>query len=91
MAKFDLNDLHSDAGHLMYLVQVIYDVYSGECVHAVPEGAKPGDRLEAMDKLGALLWIARDLADGIEKNISDNFGAIGSTCKNWKPDAEVSE
>lgn len=85
MTDYDLNDLHADAGNIAHLIGTIMVVFQNDCIHAIPEGAKIGDRIEGMDRLGALLWIARDLAEGMENNIAANFGAIGSTCRNWRP------
>lgn len=91
MGDYNLNDLHSDAGNIAHLIDTIMDVFQNDCIHAIPECANPGDRLDGMDRLGALLWIARDLADSLEKNIATNYGAIGSTCKNWKSQAESAQ
>ena len=75
---YDLNDLQSDTGNLSHLLETIHDVLMEECPFVAPEGSSD-DRLPGMDRLAALLWIARDLANGLDKHIEENFDTIGST------------
>jgi hypothetical protein len=78
MAKYDLNDLQSDAGNLAHLLETMHDVMMEGCTFVLP-GNSLDNRLPGMDRLAALLWIARDLANGLNKHIEEDFAATGNT------------
>ncbi|KRB51811.1 hypothetical protein ASE04_09785 [Rhizobium sp. Root708] len=72
MAKtaFTLDDLQSDITHLTHILD--------EAVAKVLEldFEKDGKRNKPLDRLAAFLWIARDMAEAAEKNISENFKTL---------------
>lgn len=60
-APYDLNDLQSDIGHLANLLEVVTDHF----LEHVPFVDADGNRRPEIDRLNALVWIARDLGNGL--------------------------
>lgn len=58
---YDLNDLDSDLAHLFDLIDASVDIHV--------EG-QPSERM------GSLLWVARDLAEGVRKQLTANWSRI---------------
>lgn len=70
---YDLNDLDSDTAHLAHLLDATVDTIM-ECNFGSLDNCVPH-----MDRLNALLWIARDMAEQIHRQVETNFGEIGRT------------
>lgn len=71
--EYTLDDLQSDVGHMYELMDTVLDT-----LHDM-EGPRGAQR----DRLGALLWIARDLSEKLTHNIEGHFREIGTSCANW--------
>lgn len=64
--EYSLDDIESDLGHLYHLLDIAV-----ETLIEVDHGESPSNR-PYLERLGAILWIARDRALGIV----DDFGII---------------
>jgi hypothetical protein len=75
--SYDLNHLDSDTAHLHELLDTIVDSIMDMSFE------RDGKRDTQLDRICALLWIARDLAGQLSQRITDNFREIGSTCDGY--------
>lgn len=75
---YSLDDLQSDAAHLGHLIATIADHVIHECAYVAPAdvGKSDAPRLPGMDRLGALIWIARDQIDVLNENIEKHYSEI---------------
>lgn len=71
--KYDLNDLESDANHLYEMIDTIMDSLLN-C-----EFTRNGKRDAKLDRVAALTWVARDLAETLVRHIDSDGITIGST------------
>ncbi|KKB86449.1 hypothetical protein VW29_02495 [Devosia limi DSM 17137] len=73
MASYDLNDLHTDLTNMGELIDTVAETILG-C-----DFGPPGARVPHMDRLNALICIARDQMEKLNGLVDDNFVEIGST------------
>jgi hypothetical protein len=80
--SYDLNDLQSDLGHLEHLIDAMAQTIL-EC-----DFGSENNRVPHMDRLNAFIFIGRDMVEGLNKTVAQNFAAIGRTTSRW-PEGSV--
>lgn len=65
MSRYSADDAESDAGHLAHLLDIAFDT-----LLSVDFTAAPRNR-HALERLNALLWIARDRAGKVRDGLAD--------------------
>ncbi len=79
VGPYSIDDLQSDLGHLSQLIETIAEVLQNNCSFVSEDGA----RLAGMDQLNALIYIARDMANGLDGVVETRFMEIAtSRCPN---------
>lgn len=63
--RYSADDAESDAGHLAHLLDVAFDT-----LLSVDFGTTPVNR-HALERLNALLWIARDCAEKVRDGLAN--------------------
>ncbi|PZM07605.1 hypothetical protein [Rhizobium tubonense] len=70
--KITVDDIHSDITHLSHLIDEITSKVIG-----MSRGADKGHNLE-LDRVGSLLWIARDMVELTERQLAETLGHFNS-------------
>lgn len=65
-----IDDIHSDITHLSHLIDEITSKVIG-----MDRGADEG-RNDELDRVGSLLWIARDMVELTERQLAENIGGL---------------
>lgn len=68
-ATYDLDDVQGDVGHVSVLLGLALEIHN-----AVPFDEAAG-RVQA-ERIATLLWVARDVAEAINRSIDSNFAAL---------------
>jgi hypothetical protein len=63
-----IDDISSDVGHLATLLDVVVEHTLNDLQIVID-----GKRNAALERITALLWIARDMAEKAERDIEDNI------------------
>jgi hypothetical protein len=69
--RYSVDDLQSDIGHVHQLVEEIAEQFVGLDFGPV------NSRNHGMDRLNALIWIARDLMVDMNHNVQEHYREIG--------------
>lgn len=72
VTPYSLDDLQSDIDHLANLLEVVTDQF----IEHVPFVNERGERRPEMDKLNALVWIARDLGNALSEKVERNYQTL---------------
>lgn len=68
--KVSIDDIQSDIGNIVHLVDEITTKVIG--LDRGPDEARNHD----LDRVGALLWVVRDMVERTEQQISDNISEL---------------
>ncbi|MGA1800580.1 hypothetical protein [Rhizobium sp. HT1-10] len=66
------DDIHSDISHLSHLIGTVTNI-----VIEIPRGSDEGANAD-LDRVGSLLWVARDMAELSERNMAANIARFRS-------------
>jgi|GEM_PF-6285818 len=70
--SYNLDDLHSDIGHLYHLIDTITDTMLQEVSFETADGKRD----HGADRVNALAWVARDVVDTINTQIEANYTTL---------------
>jgi hypothetical protein len=65
-----VDDIHSDITHLAHLIDEITTKVIGM------DRSDDEGRNQELDRVGSLLWIARDMVELTEKQLAENIGGL---------------
>lgn len=75
--RYDLNDMMSDMGHVEHLLDAASTLLSEQNYGSAE------DRNHDLDRINAMVWMARDMVERLNALSEVYYTQIGSTTANW--------